>query len=85
MRIPGGLLRAAGSVGDVAKRLRDFDFPMTRDTMEFSTQWPGADTERTPRELNVAFRDVEDTVRDTLTWMHRAGHLTAAQVGALAR
>ena len=32
--LPGWLLRAAGSVGDVAKRLHDFDFPLTRDTME---------------------------------------------------
>ncbi len=83
-RVPGRLLRAAGSVGDVVKRVRDFNFPLTRDTMEFTTQWPGADAERTTRELGVGFRDVADTFRDTLVWMYRAGHLTAAQVGKLA-
>ncbi len=31
MRVPGAVLRAAGSVGDVVKRLYDFDFPLTRE------------------------------------------------------
>lgn len=70
-------------MGDVVKRVHDFNFPLTRDTMEFMTQWPGADAERTTRELGVSFRDVADTFRDTLVWMCRAGHLTAAQVGKL--
>jgi dihydroflavonol-4-reductase len=84
IRVPGALMRAAGSLGDVVKRFHDFDFPLTRDTMEFTTRWPGAETERTTRELGVVFRDVEQTYRDTLMWMYRAGHLTAAQVGKLA-
>jgi dihydroflavonol-4-reductase len=84
IRVPGRLLRAAGSVGDVVKRVHDFSFPLTRDAMEFTTQWPGADSERTTRELGVNFRDVADTFRDTLVWLYRASHLTAAQVGKLA-
>lgn len=84
IRVPGRLLRAAGSVGDVLKRVHDFSFPLTRDAMEFTTRWPGADAERTTRELGVSFRDVAETFRDTLVWMYRAGHLTAAQVGKLA-
>jgi dihydroflavonol-4-reductase len=84
IRVPGCLLRAAGSVGDMVKRVHDFNFPLTRDTIEFTTRWPGADAERTTRELGVGFRDVPDTFRDTLVWMYRAGHLTAAQVGRLA-
>jgi nucleoside-diphosphate-sugar epimerase len=84
IRVPGRLLRAAGSVSDVVKRVHDFNFPLTRDAMEFTTRWPGADSERTTRELGVGFRDVADTFRDTLVWMYRAGHLTAAHVGKLA-
>jgi dihydroflavonol-4-reductase len=84
IRVPGRMLRVAGSVSDVVKRVHDFNFPLTRDAMEFTTQWPGADSERTTRELGVSFRDVADTLRDTLVWMYRAGHLTAAQVGKLA-
>jgi dihydroflavonol-4-reductase len=84
IRVPGRLLRAAGSVSDVVKRVHDFNFPLTRDAMEFTTQWPGADSERTTRELGVSFRSVADTFRDTLAWLYRAGHLTAAQVGKIA-
>jgi dihydroflavonol-4-reductase len=84
IRVPGGLLRAAGSAGDMVKRFYDFDFPLTRDTMEFTTQWPGADAERTTRELGLHFRDVAETYRDTLIWMYRAGHLAAEHVGRLA-
>jgi len=83
IRVSGRLMRAAGSVGDVVKRIYDFNFPLTRDSMEFATQWPGADAERTTRELGLAFRPIEETYRDTLAWMYRAGHLTAAHVGRL--
>jgi nucleoside-diphosphate-sugar epimerase len=82
--VPGFLMRAAGSVGDVVKRVYDFNFPLTRDSMEFATQWPGADASRTTRELGLAFRPVEETYRDTLIWLYRAGHLRAAHVGRLA-
>jgi nucleoside-diphosphate-sugar epimerase len=82
--VPGWLMRAAGSAGDVVKRVWDFNFPLTRDSMEFATQWPGADASRTTRELGLVFRPVEETYRDTLRWMHRAGHLSAQQVGKLA-
>ena len=84
VRVPGGLLRAAGSAGDVVKRFYDFDFPLTRDAMEFMTRWPGADAERTTRELGLHFRDATETYRDTLIWMYRAGHLRADHVGKLA-
>jgi len=84
LAVSGRLMRAAGSVGDVVKRFYDFNFPLTRDSMEFATQWPGADAERTTRELGLAFRPIEETYRDTLAWMYRAGHLTAVHVGRLA-
>ena len=83
-RVSGRLRRTAGSIGDVVKRIYDFNFPLTRDSMEFATQWPGADASRTTRELGVAFRPIEETYCDTLRWMHRAGHLTAVHVGKLA-
>ncbi|MGO9510828.1 MAG: NAD-dependent epimerase/dehydratase family protein [Mycobacterium sp.] len=84
IRVPGGLLRAVGSAGEVVKRFYDFDVPLTRDLMEFQTRWPGADAERTTRELGIHFRAATETYRDTLIWMYRAGHLGAEHVGKLA-
>jgi len=83
--VPGALLRAAGSVGDIVKhRIYDFDFPLTRDSMEFATRWPGADASHTTRELGIAFRPAEESYRDLLRWLYRAGHLRARHVGRLA-
>ena len=84
IRVPGAVMRAAGTLGDLVKRIYDFNFPLTRDSMEFATRWPGADASRTSRELGIVFRPPEDSYRDTLRWMHRAGHLAARQVGRLA-
>lgn len=82
--VPGWCLRAAGSVGDVVKRVYDFNFPLSREAMEFTTRWPGADAGRTTDDLGLRFRDAEATYRDTVVWMYRAGHLTKTQVGRLA-
>ena len=84
IRVPGAVMRAAGSLGDLVKRVREFNFPLTRDGMEFATRWPGADASRTTRELGLAFRPPEESYGDTLRWMHRAGHLEARHVGRLA-
>ena len=83
--MPGGPLRALGSVGDLLKRyVYDFEFPLTRDAMEYATQWPGSSGEETARELGVTFRSADETYRDTLRWMYEAGHLKARHVGKLA-
>jgi nucleoside-diphosphate-sugar epimerase len=84
VRVPGGLARAIGTAMDVVKRFYDLDFPVTRDSMEFMTRWPGADADRTTRELGLHLRDAAETYRDTLVWMYRAGHLGAEHVGRLA-
>ncbi len=84
IRVPGALMRAAGTLGDLVKRIYDFNFPLTRDSMEFATRWPGADASRTTRELGLVFRPPEESYRDTLRWMFRAGYLSARQVGRLA-
>jgi len=84
LSVPGGMLRAAGKVGDVIKRMVDFNFPLTAESMEFATRWPGADASRTREELGLDFRPAEETLADTLRWMVRAGHLPAEKIGRLA-
>ena len=84
-RLNGPLLRACGSVGDVVKRVWDFSFPLTRDSMEFATLWPGIDGAATTQELGIEFRSAAETYGDTLSWMYRAGHLKAKHVGRLAK
>ena len=83
---PGPALRALGSVGDFLKRwIYDFQFPLTRDAMEYATQWPGASGDETARELDVTFRSARETYTDLVRWLYEAGHLKARHVGKLAR
>lgn len=82
--VPGPLFRVLGTIGDWVKRIHDFEFPLTRDAMEYATQWPGCSGERTTRELGVEFRDARETYADAVRWMYKAGHLNAKHVGRLA-
>lgn len=81
---PGPLLRALGRVGDVVKRVWPFDFPLTREAMEFATQWPGLEPSPRVQEMGVRFRPPSETLVATIAWLYRAGHLPARRVGRLA-
>jgi nucleoside-diphosphate-sugar epimerase len=81
---PGGLLRALGRVGDAVKRVRPFDFPLTGESMDHATQWPGAVVAPELETLGVCLRDVRETYADTIRWLYRAGHLNREQAGRLA-
>lgn len=83
--IPGRLLRALGRVGDVVKRAYPFDFPLTGEAMEFATQWPGAIDSPAVQAIGLRYRDPDETLADTVRWLHREGHVTARQAGQLAR
>jgi nucleoside-diphosphate-sugar epimerase len=83
-RVPGGVLRGLGHAADVVKRVVPFDLPVTHEGMVFATSWPTADGTPAARELGVRYRDIDETLADTLRWMCAAGHLTPRQIGALA-
>ncbi|MEM9177330.1 MAG: NAD-dependent epimerase/dehydratase family protein [Myxococcota bacterium] len=83
--LPGPPLRFLGSVGDLWKRfVYDFEFPLTRDAMEYATRWPGASGDEAARLLGVTFRSARETYTDTVRWLYEAGHLEARHVGRLA-
>lgn len=84
VRIPGPALRLLGRLGDAVKRVYAFDFPLTREAMDFATQWPGIERSPAVDELGIRFRDARETLADTLRWLWRAGHLERRRVGRLA-
>jgi nucleoside-diphosphate-sugar epimerase len=83
--VPGALVRLGGRIGDAIKRVWDFDFPMTKEGMVFATRFKGADGSMTAQELGVRYRPAEETLADTLRWMHGAGLIPDRAVGRLAR
>lgn len=81
---PAPVLRAGGRVADVVKRFVSFSLPLTRESIEFATRWQIVDARVTERDLGIRFRDVDESLRDTLRWLARAGHLSPEHIGHLA-
>ena len=52
--------------------------------MKFATMWPGAESSPALEVLGIGFRDPNETLSDTLRWLHAAGHLDGRVVGRLA-
>lgn len=82
--IPAALLRKLGGLGDVAKRLWDFEFPLTREGMEMATQWPGMRSSPELLALDLPLRPARESYADTIRWLYREGHVTRQQAGLLA-
>lgn len=84
MPIPGSVMRGLGRVGDAVKRVYDFEFPLTYEAMCFATLWPGVERGTTEADTGVRFRPTAETLRDTIAWLARTGHLSPKIAGKLA-
>lgn len=83
VRVPGGVLRAAGSVLDAAKRIRDFDYPLTHEAAVQMTTSRRTDDRSTFDELGVVARPVAETLGDCVRWLVRSGHIDRRRAPAL--
>jgi nucleoside-diphosphate-sugar epimerase len=82
--VPGPLLRALGRLGDLVKRVYPFDYPLTREAMDFATRWPGAVASQDFERLGVELRNVRESCEDAIRWLYEAGHLDARYAGRVA-
>jgi nucleoside-diphosphate-sugar epimerase len=74
---PGELLRALGTLGDVLRRWLPIDERITGEAVRFATSWPQFDARRTERELDFAFREPRESIRDALRDLVASGQLDA--------
>jgi nucleoside-diphosphate-sugar epimerase len=73
---PPPLVRAAGRVVDLIKWLRpSFDYPLSYEAALLLTAALPCDSTAATDELGIAFRPSEETLRDAIAWLVRAGHL----------
>ncbi len=81
--VPGAWMRAAGRAGDL---LRHLGIPtgITYESMCTLTRAVPCENARFEKELGVALRPPEETLRDALRWLHETGELSAAHAGRLA-
>ncbi|MBW8482530.1 SDR family NAD(P)-dependent oxidoreductase [Actinomadura parmotrematis] len=84
VKVPAAALLAAGTLLDLAKRVKPFHYPLTRDAAEFMVRLVPTDDAPALDALGLKPRPVEETVADGLRWLAAAGHLPAARAGRLA-
>jgi len=80
--LPGIAARMSGQLYDRFSGLLRLDLPFGAEAMEYATRWVPLDNSRVQQELGFSFRPLEDTLRDTLVWLHRKGHISRRQAGA---
>ena len=63
---PGWLMRLSGDLGDLVKRFVPFDIPATREAVTYATEWVYADSSHLRDDLGFEFRDLRETLVDTI-------------------
>ena len=84
MVIPGWAMIALGSALDAAKRIRYFDYPLTRDAAEIMVTMVPTDDREALDEVGMTLRPVRDSVEEALRVLAAEGHLAADKAGRLA-
>ena len=82
--VPAGAAAVAGRLGQALGRI-GLDLLPAREATWIASQDGRADPGGAIRDLGVAFRPAEESIRDTVRWLHAAGHLSARRAGALAQ
>ncbi|MEV5709010.1 nitroreductase family deazaflavin-dependent oxidoreductase [Actinoallomurus sp. NPDC052274] len=82
--IPGAMMIALGALLDTVKRIRAFDYPLTRDAARIMVTLVPSDDAATIDALGLTLRPVEESLTDSLRWLAAAGHLAPARAGRLA-
>ena len=74
-RVPRATAWAAGVMGDAAGALTRHDVPICRELTRTLLHGHRYDGSRITRELGLAYTPVRDTIRRTVAWYEREGHL----------
>jgi dihydroflavonol-4-reductase len=83
VRTPTRLAFAAGRLAEVAQR-RGIDPGFSSSEVWVAANHPEFDDHVTRDVLGVEWRPFEDTVRDTVAWLHEQGQVTSRQAGRAA-
>jgi nucleoside-diphosphate-sugar epimerase len=77
LTLPTWLLRIVGSLVDIIGKVYKIDTPISREAITFATEWVYADDAKIRKELNLTYRPLEDTMRDTVKWLADEKHIAA--------
>ncbi len=82
--IPGMVWRSAGRLVDLVQRAFPLDTVISQEAMTMATRWIGTDDRPTLAELGIRYRDLRDTIAETLRALRATGRISGRQLGALA-
>lgn len=82
--VPRAVFWVWGHLGDLTRRFGR-DIILTSEGYDYMFNYRKGDDSFTESDTGVRFRPIANTYRDTIGWMHQAGHLTAEDAGATAR
>jgi len=80
---PGRMWRGIGVLGDAAKRVIPFEFPMTHEAMVFVTQFYPVEDSPGLLELGCTFRGARELYRDAIAGLIETGHLEPSEAPRL--
>ncbi len=81
LRLPPTLLRMAGRLVDLIKRVSNFDYPLTLDAAQVMTRLVPCNDQPTIDALGIKFRPAEETLRDTIRWLYESGEIDVKFIG----
>jgi nucleoside-diphosphate-sugar epimerase len=83
VKVPAPMMTGLARMLDRAKRIRDFDYPLTYEAAIYMTSAVPHDDQATRDELGIEYRPTTETFTDSLRWLVAAGHLDAKHLGTL--
>lgn len=73
--MPRLLFQAIGRVVDFIVRFIRFQTPISYEAVVYTTEWVLVDDSKLHRELTIEIHSVRDTLRDTVLWLSKLGHI----------
>ncbi len=84
IRVPGWMGTGTGKLADWARTRFGWDLPLSYEPPWYVANGDIADGSRAATELGIAYTPRETTLRDAITWLNGAGHVSDKQAGNLA-
>lgn len=75
LRVQPALLKAAGAIADAVSPVLKIDLPLSSESVTYATEWAIADDSLIKETLDFEYVPTEETLRDSIEWLHSAGHL----------
>jgi hypothetical protein len=73
--IPAPLLRAIGRSLDLLRHVMHIELPLNAEAAIYATKWHPIPNSEALEAMGVKFRDISESIHDTVDWLREAGHV----------